>query len=63
MRLSKFYELVSRNAHITLANRSLDKVYYEGALKDIPDRYDDSEVLDFTMSSEGDILFKIKVEG
>jgi hypothetical protein len=60
MKLSKFYELISRNARVTLANGSLDKVYFDGALKDVPDRFDDAEVLDFTMSCEGDILFKIK---
>ncbi len=61
MKLRKFYELINRNAHITLTNRMLDTVYFEGSLKDIPDEYDDAKVLDFTMSSEGDILFKISI--
>ena len=30
IRLKKFYELVSRNAYITLAAADLTKVYFEG---------------------------------
>lgn len=59
MRLAKFYELISRNANVTLANKELDKVFFEGTVRNIPDEYDDREVLDFSMSSDGDFLFKL----
>lgn len=62
IRLRKFYELVSRNATVTLANTTLDKVYFEGSMKDIPDEYDDCTVEDFAVSNDGDFLFKISVK-
>ena len=62
VRLYKFYELISRNAMVTLTNRSLDKIYYEGSLKNIPSEYDDCTVADFAVSNDGDFLFKINVE-
>ncbi len=61
MKLRKFYELISRNAMVTLTNSSHDTVYYEGSVKDIPDAYDDCAVEDFCMSNTGDFLFEIKV--
>ena len=60
MKLSKFYDLISRNATVTLTNTKLDRVHYEGSLKDIPDRFDDCEVADFSVSNDGDFLFKLK---
>lgn len=62
IRLQKFYELISRNATVTLANTTLDKVYYEGSMKSIPDEYDDCTVEDFAVSNDGDFLFKISVK-
>ena len=60
IRLKKFYELVSRNAHITLAAADLTKVYFEGNLKDIPDCFDEAAVKDFSISNDGDFLFQIE---
>ena len=60
IKLRKFYELVSRNAHITLAAADLSKVFFEGSIKDIPDRFDDAQVTDFCISDSGDFLFKIE---
>ena len=60
IKLKKFYELISRNATVTLTNTSLDKVFYEGSLKNIPDRFDDSIVENFTVSNDGDFLFEIR---
>lgn len=60
IRLRKFYELISRNAAVTLTNASLDEVFYEGSLKDIPDQFDDSIVENFAVSNDGDFLFEIK---
>lgn len=62
IRLQKFYELINRNATVTLANTSLDKVFYEGSFKNIPDEYDDAAVEDFAVSNDGDFLFKISAK-
>ena len=61
MKLRKFYELISRNAVVTLTNSTLDKVFFEGSVKNIPDAYDDCPVEDFCMSDDGDFLFQIRV--
>jgi hypothetical protein len=62
VKLNKFYDLISRNATVTLTNSRLDKTYYEGSARSIPAEYDDCTVEDFCMSNEGDLLFKIKVK-
>ena len=58
--LEKFYPLISRNAFVTLTNKKLDKTYYEGKISDIPPVFDECKVIDFCMSNNGDILFKIE---
>lgn len=58
--LSKFYELINRNATVTLASPKQDTTYFEGNTRDIPDRYDGWKVTDFTVSNEGDFLFRIE---
>ena len=60
IKLRKFYELISRNATVTLTSASLDKVLFEGSIKDIPDGFDDCIVEDFSISNDGDFLFEIK---
>lgn len=60
IKLYKFYELINRNATITLANTSLDKTYFEGSMKSIPDTFDDCIVTDFAVSNDGDFLFRIE---
>ena len=62
VKLKKFYELINRNAHVTLTNPHLDSNYYEGSLKDIPDEFDECEVADFTVSENGEFLFKLNVK-
>lgn len=62
IKLEKFYDLINRNAHATLTNARLDSVYFEGKVKDIPDEFDDCDVVDFTVSNEGDFLFKLSVK-
>ncbi|MDD4291062.1 MAG: hypothetical protein PHX51_02325 [Clostridia bacterium] len=57
--LYKFYELINRNALVTLTNPKLDTTYFEGSLKDIPDTYNDWKVKDFCVSNSGDFLFEI----
>ena len=58
--LYKFYELINRNAMVTLTNTKLDTTYFEGSTKDIPDCYDDWKVTDFSVSNDGDLLFRIE---
>ena len=58
--LSKFYELISRKATVTLASPKLDVTYFKGSIKNIPDCYDDCTVVDFTVSDDGDFLFRIE---
>lgn len=58
--LYKFYELINRNAMVTLASTKLDATYFEGSVKDIPDCYDDCRVIDFAVSNDGDFLFRIE---
>lgn len=62
IRLQNFYELISRNAHVTLTNSRLDRTYFEGSARDIPAKYDDCEVENFCMNDAGNLLFKIKVK-
>ena len=61
IRLEKFYDLISRNATVTLTNRQLDTTFFEGCMRDIPDRFSNCIVEDFCVSNTGDFLFKIKV--
>ena len=61
IRLEKFYDLISRNATVTLTNRQLDTTFFEGSMRDIPDRFSNCIVEDFCVSNTGDFLFKIKV--
>lgn len=60
--LEKFYDLISRNAHVTLTNRRMDTTYYEGSARDIPSEYDEAPVENFCMNDAGNLLFKIKVK-
>ncbi len=59
MKLKKFYDLISRDSHITLTSRDKDTVFFDGIARDIPNEYDNSTVLDFCVSNEGDFLFEI----
>lgn len=61
--LNKFYDLLHKNVTCTLCDPSLSVTYYEGPLKSIPDEYDGWTVVDFAMSYDGDMLFKIRKEG
>lgn len=61
IRLEKFYDLISRNATVTLTNRQLDTTFFEGSMRDIPDHFSNCIVEDFCVSNTGDFLFKIKV--
>lgn len=60
IKLYKFYDLINRNATVTLANNTLDKTFFEGTLKSMPDKFDDCIVTDFAVSNDGDFLFRIE---
>ena len=44
----------------TLVSPKLDVTYFKGSIKNIPDCYDDWPVDDFTVSDDGDFLFRIE---
>lgn len=49
IRLEKFYDLISRNATVTLTNRQLDTTFFEGSMRDIPDHFSNCIVEDFKL--------------
>ena len=61
IQLFKFYDLINRNATVTLTNPKLDTTYFEGAMKNIPDKFDNCNVTDFCVSNDGDFLFRIEL--
>lgn len=60
IKMSKFYDLVSRNATITLQKGKRGKLYYTGSLKNLPDQYDNWEVIDFEVTCDGDFIFQVQ---
>lgn len=60
IRLNKFYDLVSGYARILLVNEDGSKEYFCGDLRHIPDKYDECEVVNFSMSYDGTITFQLK---
>lgn len=51
MKVSKFYNLLSCNASITLIRAGA--TVYKGLVRDTPDEFDDLEVQDFTCQQTG----------
>ena len=60
MTLSKFYDLISRAAEVTLAKANSKKPEFKGCVKEIPDEYNTRIVKDFTMHSDGSLTFILK---
>lgn len=58
LKLNRFYNQISRNAHITLKGKD-GKPFYSGPLKSLPDEYDERTVSDFTVSCDGKFIFLI----
>lgn len=58
--LYKFYDLISRNANVTLASTTLDKTYFDGNFREMPDSFGEWKVTDFSVSDYGDFLFQIE---
>lgn len=59
MKLSKFYEVLPRDNLVLLTNEDTTKIYYEGATKDIPDTYDNYEVVGTGVAQDGEWLFQL----
>ena len=59
MKLSKFYEVLPRDNLVLLTNESSTKILYEGATRDIPDTYDDYEVVGTGVAQDGEWLFQL----
>lgn len=60
--LEKFYDLISRNAQVTLVNTRNRTNIFNGSARDIPLEYSDCTVEDFSMDNNGNLTFKIKVK-
>ena len=57
--LKKFYNLLSRNTTVTLVNFVTGNTIYAGALKSLPDKYDNRTVYDFNVNDDGDATFVV----
>ena len=60
--LENFYDLISRNAQVTLVNTRYRTNIFTGSVRDIPDEYSACPVEDFSMNDSGHLTFKIKVK-
>ena len=61
MTLDSFYDLISRNARVTLVNARSRANLYIGSVRDIPDEYSICPVEDFSMDDKAHLTFKIRV--
>ena len=61
MTLDSFYDLISRNARVTLVNARSRANLYIGSGRDIPDEYSICPVEDFSMDDKAHLTFKIRV--
>ncbi len=59
--LENFYDLINRNAQVTLVNARYHTNLFIGNVRDIPDEYSICLVEDFNMSDRGHLVFKLKV--
>ena len=62
IRLEKFYDLISRNATVTLTNRQLDTTFFEGRIPpekrgDFMQAEDIAEVMEFIITRRSNINF------
>ena len=60
--LESFYDLISRNAQVTLLNTRCRTNIFSGSARDIPDEYSACPVEDFSLNDSGHLTFKIKVK-
>lgn len=61
MTLAKFYDMIDRNAKVTLKDGKTGTALYTGSAKAIPDRYDNAIVADFQMNDAGRLTFKLRL--
>ena len=59
--LESFYDLIDRNARVSLLNARSRANLFTGSVRDIPDEYSICPVEDFNMNENGNLTFKIKV--
>lgn len=60
--LEKFYDLISRNAQVTLVSTRNRTNIYTGSARDIPLEYSDCTVEDFSMGNNGNLTFRVKTK-
>lgn len=54
--LESFYDLISRNAQVTLVNTRYHKNVYTGSVRNIPVEYSDCPVEDFSMNDKANCI-------
>lgn len=59
LKLSKIYNLLNRNAKLTLTDPKHKEVYFYGKVKDIPDVYDSWIVNDIIEFSNYDLTIEV----
>ena len=55
--LESFYDLISRNAQVTLLNTRCRTNIFSGSARDIPDEYSACPVEDFSLNDSGHLTF------
>ena len=59
--LESFYDLIDRNAKVTLVNSKSRATVYSGSVRNIPDQYSICPVEDFSRNDSGHLTIKIRV--
>ena len=59
IRLRQFYELLNRNAAVTLKSQSGTEILFDGVVRDIPYRFDECAVVEFQVRPVGSVVFRI----
>lgn len=57
MKLSKFYNILSRNTFVALTASGIEDCFFTGYVKDIPKKFDDCNVISFVELSDEEIEF------
>lgn len=59
IRLKQFYELLNRNAAVTIKSQSGTEILFDGVVRDIPCQIDDCAVVEFQVRPVGSVVFRI----
>ncbi len=62
IRLKQFYPLLNRSAVVTLKDHTGTTVFFEGMVRDIPDRFDGCAVEEFQVPCGENVTFRIMPE-